>query len=168
MRWSSGPVVRGQGPANISWRFPSLTADTPSAGSSSRQYPATPLRRLSSSPEGWNPTTRCWRSSMTRGSFSWASRRTARTSSTANAHASHSGSSRSRASGCYHRGRLVGRVSRQGLGAGIGSDGTAEQALSGFTRFPQWMWRNEEVRDIVRWLRQHNDANIRAPRRSGR
>jgi protein-L-isoaspartate(D-aspartate) O-methyltransferase len=25
-----------------------------------------------------------------------------------------------------------------------------------FARFPQWMWRNEEVRGFVDWLRQHN------------
>src|SRR5215207_10361679 len=42
---------------------------------------------------------------------------------------------------------------------GLGSDATPEQALGSFTRFPQWMWRNEDVRDLVRWLRQHNDAN---------
>lgn len=29
-----------------------------------------------------------------------------------------------------------------------------------FTRFPTWMWRNEEVRDFVEWLRDHN---ARAP-----
>jgi erythromycin esterase-like protein len=27
-----------------------------------------------------------------------------------------------------------------------------------FTRFPRWMWRNEEVRGFVRWLRGHNDG----------
>ncbi len=27
-----------------------------------------------------------------------------------------------------------------------------------FARFPQWMWRNNEVRDFVDWLRQHNSA----------
>lgn len=27
-----------------------------------------------------------------------------------------------------------------------------------FARFPQWMWRNQEVRDFVDWLRQHNQA----------
>jgi erythromycin esterase-like protein len=39
---------------------------------------------------------------------------------------------------------------------GVGTDRTAEQALSSFTRFPEWMWRNAEVRDLVQWLRQHN------------
>jgi len=27
-----------------------------------------------------------------------------------------------------------------------------------FARFPTWMWRNEEVRDFVSWLRKHNGA----------
>ena len=30
---------------------------------------------------------------------------------------------------------------------------------SGFTRFPTWMWRNEEVREFVDWLRFHNQTN---------
>ncbi|HLL75229.1 MAG TPA: erythromycin esterase family protein [Pyrinomonadaceae bacterium] len=41
---------------------------------------------------------------------------------------------------------------------GRGRDATAEQSLSGFTRFPRWMWRNEEFRDLAAWLRSHNDA----------
>lgn len=28
----------------------------------------------------------------------------------------------------------------------------------GFKRFPTWMWRNQEVADFARWLRNHNDA----------
>jgi erythromycin esterase-like protein len=39
---------------------------------------------------------------------------------------------------------------------GIGSDTTPEQALSSFTRFPEWMWRNTDVRDLIRWLRGYN------------
>jgi len=39
---------------------------------------------------------------------------------------------------------------------GLGEDLDAAQALSGFRRFPAWMWRNTEVRDFVEWLRQHN------------
>lgn len=31
-------------------------------------------------------------------------------------------------------------------------------ALDGFRRFPQWMWRNADVLDFVGWLRAHNDA----------
>lgn len=32
------------------------------------------------------------------------------------------------------------------------------QALSGFTRFPVWMWRNRDVETFVDWLRNYNDA----------
>ena len=39
---------------------------------------------------------------------------------------------------------------------GMGEDGTAEQALRGFERFPSWMWRNTVVRDFVEWLRTNN------------
>jgi erythromycin esterase-like protein/predicted phosphoribosyltransferase len=42
---------------------------------------------------------------------------------------------------------------------GIGTDCTAEDALSGFERFPAWMWRNEVVRDFISWLRQYNDRS---------
>ena len=41
---------------------------------------------------------------------------------------------------------------------GLGRDGSAEQALASFTEFPRWMWRNQEVRDLVRWMRTYNDA----------
>jgi erythromycin esterase-like protein len=40
-----------------------------------------------------------------------------------------------------------------------GDDTTAEQALSGFERFPSWMWRNDDVLDFVAGLREHNDAS---------
>jgi erythromycin esterase-like protein len=46
-----------------------------------------------------------------------------------------------------------------------GSDDTAEAALSDFTRFPRWMWRNREVVRFLRWLRAENgtrDASTRA------
>jgi erythromycin esterase-like protein len=33
---------------------------------------------------------------------------------------------------------------------------TAASALSGFQRFPTWMWRNEVVVDFLDWLRQYN------------
>jgi erythromycin esterase-like protein/predicted phosphoribosyltransferase len=36
-------------------------------------------------------------------------------------------------------------------------DGTAEEALRDFERFPSWMWRNTAVLDFVGWLREHND-----------
>jgi erythromycin esterase-like protein len=41
---------------------------------------------------------------------------------------------------------------------GVSADLDAEQALGGFKRFPQWMWRNADVLDFVGWLREHNDA----------
>ncbi|PTY06995.1 erythromycin esterase [Opitutaceae bacterium EW11] len=37
-----------------------------------------------------------------------------------------------------------------------GVAGSAESALGGFARFPQWMWRNTVVRDFVGWLRARN------------
>jgi erythromycin esterase-like protein len=37
-------------------------------------------------------------------------------------------------------------------------DATAEQALSGFTRFPVWMWRNRVVEDFIGWLRHYNHS----------
>ena len=40
---------------------------------------------------------------------------------------------------------------------GRGRDADAVEALSGFKRFPAWMWRNADVLDFVGWLRTHND-----------
>lgn len=37
-------------------------------------------------------------------------------------------------------------------------DRTSEEALRGFRRFPQWMWRNTIVVEFVDWLRAHNDS----------
>jgi erythromycin esterase-like protein len=37
-----------------------------------------------------------------------------------------------------------------------GDDEDAVDALSGFQRFPSWMWRNADVLDFVGWLRNHN------------
>ena len=39
---------------------------------------------------------------------------------------------------------------------GLSDDADADAALSGFQRFPAWMWRNTVVRDFVEWLRKHN------------
>ena len=39
---------------------------------------------------------------------------------------------------------------------GLSDDADADAALSGFQRFPAWMWRNTDVRDFVEWLRNHN------------
>ena len=41
---------------------------------------------------------------------------------------------------------------------GQSDDTEATDALAGFTRFPQWMWRNADVLDFVGWLRAFNDA----------
>jgi erythromycin esterase-like protein len=49
---------------------------------------------------------------------------------------------------------------------GRGSDTGASQALDGFKRFPQWMWRNADVLEFVGWLRDYNDA-IGVPRKVG-
>ena len=39
---------------------------------------------------------------------------------------------------------------------GVSDDRNADESLSGFKRFPSWMWRNTEVRDFVEWLRDFN------------
>nr|WP_090344477.1 erythromycin esterase family protein [Mycolicibacterium malmesburyense]CRL76019.1 erythromycin esterase [Mycolicibacterium malmesburyense] len=39
---------------------------------------------------------------------------------------------------------------------GRGEDASADESLSGFERFPAWMWRNTVVRDFVDWLHGHN------------
>ncbi|MCH9734774.1 MAG: erythromycin esterase family protein [Actinomycetia bacterium] len=39
---------------------------------------------------------------------------------------------------------------------GLGEDQSANEALTGFERFPAWMWRNTVVRDFVDWLHRHN------------
>jgi erythromycin esterase len=39
-----------------------------------------------------------------------------------------------------------------------------EEALETFRRWPTWMWANEEVKDLIGWLRGHNDSRpLRAP-----
>jgi len=43
-----------------------------------------------------------------------------------------------------------------------GDDRDADEALSGFKRFPTWMWRNAVVVEFVEWLRDYNES--RAPR----
>jgi predicted phosphoribosyltransferase len=50
---------------------------------------------------------------------------------------------------------------------GDDADADAEQALSGFQRFPTWMWRNTVVRDFATWLRRYNDALAHAEARVG-
>lgn len=41
---------------------------------------------------------------------------------------------------------------------GTGRDSEAIEALAGFRRFPQWMWRNTDVLDFVGWLRNWNES----------
>ena len=41
---------------------------------------------------------------------------------------------------------------------GHGADRDATDALGDFKRFPQWMWRNADILDLVGWLREHNDG----------
>ena len=50
---------------------------------------------------------------------------------------------------------------------GAGNDSDSVEALSGFQRFPQWMWRNADVLDFVGWLRAHNDAQVYEDRKCG-
>lgn len=55
------------------------------------------------------------------------------------------------------------RVNRYVRGRGE-DDLTADAALAGFKRFPQWMWRNRDAAEFVEWLRVHNAG---APRKCG-
>jgi erythromycin esterase len=38
-----------------------------------------------------------------------------------------------------------------------GGEESAESALAGYRRFPTWMWGNEEVLELVHWLREFNE-----------
>lgn len=49
---------------------------------------------------------------------------------------------------------------------GQSDDGDANAALSGFVRFPNWMWRNTDVSGFVDWLRAHNQAGTQDGRRA--
>ena len=50
---------------------------------------------------------------------------------------------------------------------GASKDNDSVEALSGFQRFPQWMWRNADVLDFVGWLREHNDQQAFEDRKCG-
>ena len=50
---------------------------------------------------------------------------------------------------------------------GASDDLGAEQALVGFKRFPQWMWRNADVLDFVGWLRTYNDGRSASEPKAG-
>src|SRR2546421_6888644 len=39
---------------------------------------------------------------------------------------------------------------------GENADKNADEALSGFRRFPTWMWRNTVVVEFVEWMREFN------------
>ena len=41
---------------------------------------------------------------------------------------------------------------------GEGDDSDGNSALSGFQRFPTWMWRNTVVLEFVEWLRNANSS----------
>ena len=41
---------------------------------------------------------------------------------------------------------------------GYSGDRSADQALTCFDKFPEWMWRNHVVRDFVAWLSAWNDV----------
>ena len=45
---------------------------------------------------------------------------------------------------------------------GLESRSFGIEALEGFGRWPQWMWRNTDVLDFVTWLREHNER-VRDP-----
>ena len=49
---------------------------------------------------------------------------------------------------------------------GLGDVETPDEALSGFDRFPTWMWRNADVEAFVAWLRGHN-ASCPSEQRAG-
>jgi erythromycin esterase-like protein len=50
---------------------------------------------------------------------------------------------------------------------GAGRDAGAAEALADFRRFPQWMWRNADVLDLVGWLRAHNEQIAEPAHRVG-
>ena len=50
---------------------------------------------------------------------------------------------------------------------GTGGDASAAMALSGFKRFPTWMWRNTVVVAFVDWLRAFNQARPPEARPAG-
>lgn len=40
---------------------------------------------------------------------------------------------------------------------GVSTDPTPAEALTGFQRFPTWMWRNTDILNFVNWLREYNE-----------
>lgn len=43
---------------------------------------------------------------------------------------------------------------------GSDEDATGRDALAGFQRFPQWMWRNRDVLTFIEWLRAYNSGSV--------
>jgi erythromycin esterase-like protein len=58
------------------------------------------------------------------------------------------------------------RLPGQPIFRGLGTDRSAEQALTSYKNFPRWMWRNAEFRDFIDRLRAWNLAQP-AERRVG-
>jgi erythromycin esterase-like protein len=50
---------------------------------------------------------------------------------------------------------------------GVSGDADAAEALGGFVRFPQWMWRNADVVDFVGWLRAYNETQTHTDTQAG-
>ena len=50
---------------------------------------------------------------------------------------------------------------------GVSDDADATEALRGFVRFPQWMWRNADVLDFIGWLRAFNDTRAHPDEKAG-
>jgi erythromycin esterase-like protein len=48
----------------------------------------------------------------------------------------------------------------------VSDDELPEDALASFERFPRWMWRNEEVVEVIEWLRMRN-LELAPERRAG-
>jgi erythromycin esterase-like protein len=42
------------------------------------------------------------------------------------------------------------------MGFGTEKETSVDSALSGFARFPRWMWRNETFKSFLVWLHDHN------------
>lgn len=59
------------------------------------------------------------------------------------------------------------RVNRFVRSGRLAPDLDAADALAGFGRFPQWMWRNADVLDFVGWLRTWNDVQAEPRRQVG-
>lgn len=41
---------------------------------------------------------------------------------------------------------------------GLKGDRSAVEALAGFQRFPNWMWKNQVMVDFVEWAKKYNEC----------